>query len=77
MKIPQVLERIVWTFVAAVGGGLLGGPLLGVSAWQAAGVAGLAAAVNTVTIYARKRLSILPDPGDGLPGLEVSPKAGP
>lgn len=77
MKVAQVAERIVWTFIAAAGGGLLGGPLLGVDVWQAAGVAGLSAVVNAVTIVARKRLSILPDPGDGLPGLEVSPKAGP
>lgn len=76
MTAPQVLERIVWTFIAAAGAGLLGGPLLGVSTWQAAGVAGLAAVINFVTLYARQRLSVLPDPGDGLPGFEVSPKDG-
>lgn len=73
MNIPQTLERLVWTAVAAAGGGLLGGPLLGVAVWQAAGIAALAAVVNFVTLVARERLSILPDPGDGLPGLEVDP----
>ena len=73
MNVPQTLERLVWTAVAAAGGGLIGGPLLGVEVWQAAGVAALASVVNYVTLVARKRLSILPDPGDGLPGLEVDP----
>jgi len=76
MRWQQVAERIMWTFVAAAGGGLAGGPLLGVSTWQAAGIAGLAAVVNAVTIFARHRLSVLPDPGDGLPGAEVSPRDG-
>lgn len=69
MNIKDTIERLFWTVVAAGGGSLIAGPLLGVSAWQAAGVAGLSAAVNFVTILARKRLSVLPDPGEGLPGL--------
>lgn len=77
MKPQQVIERIFWTAVSAGGGALLAGPILGVSAWQAAGVAALSAAVNGVTIYARHRLSVLPDPGDGLPGFEVSPRVSP
>lgn len=69
MNVPAFLERLVWTFIAAAGGGLVGVPVLGISAWQAAGVAGLAAVVNAVTIFARYRLSVLPNPGEGLPGL--------
>lgn len=77
MRAAQVAERIVWTGVSAGGGALLAGPILGVSAWQAAGVAALSAVVNGVTIFARYRLSVLPDPGEGLPGLEVPPQAQP
>jgi hypothetical protein len=69
MNVKDTLERLWWTVVSAAGGGLLAGPLLSLSVWQAAGVAGLAAAVNFITIVARKRLSVLPDPGAGLPGL--------
>lgn len=67
--IRDTLERLFWTVVAAGGGSLIAGPLLGVSAWQAAGVAGLSAGVNFVTILARQRLAVLPSPGEGLPGL--------
>lgn len=67
--IRDTLERLVWTVVAAAGGGLLAGPLLSVSVWQAAGVAGLSAGVNFLTIVARKRLAVLPDPGAGLLAL--------
>lgn len=34
-------------------------------------VAGLTAVANAVLLIARHRLSILPEPGDGLPGLPV------
>lgn len=73
MKIRDALERIVWTAVAAAGGNLAGMALLDVDVWTAAALTGLAAAINTVTLIARWRLSVLPNPGDGLPALPVQP----
>lgn len=69
MNARDTLERLLWTVVAAAGGSLAGGLLFDVSAWQAAAIAGLSAAVNFATIVARARLAVLPNPGDGLPGL--------
>lgn len=69
MNIRDTAERLVWTVIAAAGGGLIAGPILGVTTWQAAGTAALTAGVNFVTILARKRLAVLPDPGEGLPAL--------
>lgn len=73
MNIPATLERLFWTFVAAAGGALIAPALfsIDVSALQAALIAGTAAVVNFVTVLARYRLSVLPDPGAGLPGLPV------
>lgn len=75
MRPQQVAERIVWTFVAAAGGSLIAPAIFSfdVSALEAALIAGTGAVVNAVTIYARHRLSVLPDPGDGLPGYEAPP----
>lgn len=66
MNLSQTLERLVWTAVAAGGASLATGPLFGVTPWQSAGVAAASAAINYLTLVARKRLSILPDPGEGL-----------
>jgi hypothetical protein len=71
VNVAQTLERLVWTAVAAAGAGLIGVPLLGLDVWQAAGLSALAAVVNYVTLVARSRLAVLPDPGDGLPGLRA------
>jgi hypothetical protein len=62
------LERLVWTFVSAAGGALVAPAVLGfdVATWQAAAIAGFSAVVNAVTQVARYRLSVLPNPGDGL-----------
>ena len=68
MNIKDTAERIVWTFVAAACGSLAAGPLVGVSVWQAAAIAGLSAVANLLTIVARARIDALPDPGEGLPG---------
>lgn len=76
LSIRDALERLLWTVVAAGGGSLIAGPLLGVSAWQAAGVAALSAGVNFVTILARSRLASLPNPGGGLPGLPTDDDRG-
>lgn len=69
--IRDLLERLFWTFVAAFLGTLLGAAVLDVDvdALQAAAMAGLGAAANFVLLIARWRLSVLPNPGEGLPGL--------
>lgn len=71
MNIANTLERIVWTFVAAAGGALIAPAIFDfdVTAWQAAAIAGVGAVVNFLTQLARWRLSVLPNPGDGLPGM--------
>lgn len=72
--IRDLAERLFWTFVSAFGGALTGSALLGldVDALQAAAVAGLGALINAVLVIARWRLSVLPNPGEGLPGVPVA-----
>ena len=64
----QFLERLVWTFVSAFLGTLTGSAVLDLdlAAVQVAALAGLGAVANAVTQLARYRLSVLPNPGDGL-----------
>ncbi len=64
----QFAERLVWTFVAAAGGALVAPALFGfdMTTLEAAAIAGCGAVVNAVTQFARWRLSVLPNPGDGL-----------
>ncbi len=66
-------ERLVWTFVSAAGGSLVAPAVFGfdVSTVQAAAIAGCGAVINAVTQFARWRLSVLPNPGEGLPGARV------
>ena len=73
MNVRDFAERLVWTFVAAAGGALIAPAVFGfdVSALEAAAIAGVGAVVNAVTQYARWRLSVLPNPGEGLPGAPV------
>lgn len=73
MNLRDTFERLVWTFIAAAGGALVAPELfdVNISALQAAGIAGLAAVVNAVTVIARSRLAVLPDPGNGLPGFTI------
>lgn len=71
MNLRDTIERTVWTFVAAALAALPSAAMLDVAAWKAAAVAGIAAVVNFVLLLARYRLSILPNPGEGLPGLPV------
>lgn len=66
VKVRDLLERVWWTFVAAVGAAAPVAAFLDVEAWKAAVFAGATAAVNAVTVIARWRLSVLPDPGAGL-----------
>jgi hypothetical protein len=75
----DLLERTFWTMIAAALGTIPAAQFsaavfdLDVSALQTIGVAALTAAstalVNGLLVIARWRLSILPDPGNGLPGL--------
>lgn len=77
--IRDSLERIFWTAVVT---GLTSAPVTQVAVSIAGGsldglaTAGLAlaaaffgGAVNAVLLIARERLSVLPNPGGGLPGL--------
>lgn len=71
-KTRDFLERLLWTFVAAFLGILVPASVSDLSAWQSilasAALAGGVAVANSVLIFARYRLSVLPDPGDGIPG---------
>lgn len=85
IRTRDLAERVFWTFVAAFLTSLLGAQaLLAVieavadvsidvtalgAATIAAAFAGLTAAGNVLLVIARWRLSVLPDPGAGLPGL--------
>lgn len=80
--VRDTIERLFWTFVAAFLGTLVGTPAflavleqasgatIDVTALQAAlvaaTVAGVVAVANAVLILARWRLSVLPNPGEGL-----------
>lgn len=77
MRLRDTLERLVWTVVQASLSSLASVSLFGISAWQAAGVAGLTAAFGFLSLVARARLAVLPNPGEGLPGLPTrDPEAG-
>lgn len=69
--IRDLLERLFWTFVSAFLGALTGSAVLdlGLDAVQVAALAGLGAVANAVLLIARWRLSVLPNPGEGPPGL--------
>jgi hypothetical protein len=71
MKIRDTLERLWWTMLAAFLGGLSVGGALDISTLDAALIAAATAGVNFLTLVARWRLSVLPEPGEGLPGLPV------
>ena len=71
----DMAERMFWTFVAAFMSALVSPPIaqaagidLSLTAMQAALVAGTSAVMNFVTVIARWRLSVLPNPGFGLDG---------
>lgn len=71
IRIRDLIERVLWTAVAAGLGALVAAPLVDLATLEAAAVAAAAAAVNAVLVIARWRLSVLPDPGGGLPGLRT------
>lgn len=69
MNLRDLAERTFWTaFVAGVGNTSLAA-LLDVDQLKAAAMTAGSAALTVVVVFARKRLSVLPDPGAGLPGL--------
>ena len=49
-----VAQRLAWTVLAAAGGALLAVPTLDVTALRAAGMAGLVAGINAITLIARR-----------------------
>jgi hypothetical protein len=65
MDIPDALERVVWTMVAA---GLAALPsIIGdLPYWW---VAVLLPIVNYALVWVRSKVDALPNPGEGLPGL--------
>ncbi len=63
----DTLERLAWTTIAAVLG-VLAETQLDAGIWW---VPLFAAAVNWLTLLARKKVAALPNPGAGLPGLPV------
>lgn len=66
MKVRDLCERVFWTAVSAGLAAVPSAALFDVASWKLAALVGAAAAVNAVLIVARWRLSVLPDPGDGL-----------
>lgn len=73
MNLRDTAERLFWTVVAAFIGNLLAGAVFDVDVVMAAGMAAFTAGANFILLVARARLAALPDPGNGLPGLEVKP----
>lgn len=69
MSIRDTAERLFWTTVAGAGSAVVSAPLFDVATWKLAAAAGIAALINGVLLVARARLKVLPDPGEGLPGL--------
>jgi hypothetical protein len=69
MNLRDTAERLWWTLVAAFLGALGVSDVLDISALDAALAATAAAGVNFLLLVARARLAVLPEPGEGLPGL--------
>ena len=67
LRTRDLIERVVWTAIAAALTALIGAPILDVEEWRAAALAGGTSAITAILVIARWRLSILPDPGAGLP----------
>lgn len=71
MNLRDSAERLAWTLLAAFLGGLSVGEALDISTMDAAVAATATAGVNFLLLVARARLAVLPEPGEGLPGLPV------
>lgn len=92
IRARDLAERVFWSFVSGFLGSFLASPLVLQVIEEVAGVelsvtvlgslaisatfAGLTAAANVVLVIARWRLSVLPDPGAGLPGLTTNDDGG-
>ena len=70
MNLKDTAERLFWTILAAFLGALGVSDAVDISAVQAGLVAAASAGVNFLLIIARYRLSVLPNPGEGLPGMD-------
>lgn len=68
VRVRDLAERVVWTAISAGLGVLTISGVIDVSALEAAFAAAASALVNALLVIARWRLSVLPDPGAGLPG---------
>lgn len=69
-KTRDILERLLWTAIAATLANLGTGAFFNIDAWKSAAMAGCSALVTAVLAIARWRLAVLPNPG-GAP--DVSP----
>ena len=73
VELVDLGERMFWTFVAAFASALVSPPVaqaagldVSLSALEAGVLAGTSAVLNFVSVVARWRLAVLPDPGAGL-----------
>lgn len=59
----DLVDRVFWTFLQASTAVLVGGgvDLFDAGLWESAASGGLAAVVAAVSIYARRRLDIIPE----------------
>lgn len=71
MKIRDFAERLWWTFVVAATANATAAAVFDIDWWQMAAATGVAAVLQAVVVFARWRLSVLPNPGEGLPGLRI------
>lgn len=71
--VRDFLERLFWTLVVTSSSGMVASSLLDIEVWKVAAMNGLAAVIQAVVVFGRYRLSILPNPGEGLPGLPTTP----
>jgi hypothetical protein len=71
IRARDLAERVAWSVVQAAIANLGAAAVFNIDAWKAAALAGITGGVAVVSVIARWRLSVLPDPGAGLPGLPV------
>lgn len=71
MNYRDLAERLFWSVLVAALTNFGSVDFLDIAAWKAAALAGINAGVTMLLLVARSRLAVLPDPGEGLPGLPV------
>lgn len=74
-KARDFAERWFWTVLVAVLGNITAAALFDIQAWKMAAATGLTAGLQPIILFARYRLSVLPNPGDGLPGFRTDDAA--